>query len=257
MKSIIDFLTFTLFESLSASDIKGETEILYKDAHLVCMIPKTQRASMIYGRGANWCQRRPDGFERWSENSLLVRFLFKSGRKIRFTIDHEGHYHWATEKGHHVMLGQGDPFSYEPWRSSSMEADLIALIATIPEACKSKVRALISCGEIPAYVTDQPEYRTARSEKVKGICDRLNGKYKNKEDEPDFSIFVSPDPKSDRTINIVYSWVDPEEHTLETFKEAFAIEEEAALESRFAEIMAARSASGSNIVPHTSRTQPA
>jgi len=259
MKSIIDFLTFTLFESLSASDIKGETEILYKDAHLVCMIPKTQRASKIYGRGTNWCQTTKSGFDNWSESSLLVRFIFKSGRKIRFTLDEEGEYHWASERGHHVMNGKGDPFNYVPERGhkSTIEADIMRLVALIPEACKQKVRDVIASGCIPDYGIEDTEYLTARSQKIKGIADRLNDKYGPNDDDAEFSIFVSPDTKSDRTISIVYSWRDPDEHSLETAKETFGVEEEMALERRYAEIVAWRARTGSNEIPPTERTQPA
>ena len=257
MKRIIDFSTFTLFESLSASDIKGETEILYRDAHLVCMIPRTQRASRIYGRGTNWCQTTKPGFDNWSEDSLLVRFIFKSGRKIRFTLDEDGEYHWASERGHHVMHGQGDPFDYVPGKQSTIEADIMRQIALIPEACKQRVREVIASGYIPDYDIEPTEYLTARSQKVKEIADRLNDKYKPQDDDAEFSIFVSPDPRSDRTINIVYSWRDPDEHTLETFKEAFGIEEEMTLEKRYADIVAWRARTGSNEIPPTERTKPA
>jgi len=257
MKSIIDFLTFTLFESLSASDIKGETEILYRDADLVCMIPRTQRASRIYGRGTNWCQTTKPGFDNWCEDSLLVRFIFKSGRKIRFTLDENGEYHWASERGLHVMQGQGDPFDYVPRRTSIIEADILRLIALIPEACKQRVREVIASGYIPDYGIDSTEYLTARSQKIKGIADRLNAKYKPQDGDAEFSIFASPDPKSDRTINIVFSWMNPDDQSLETYRESFGIEEEMALERRYSDIVAWRARTGSNEIPHTSRTQPA
>lgn len=257
MKSIFDFLTFTLFESLSAADIKCETEILYRDANLICMIPRTQRASRIYGRGTNWCQTTKPGFDNWSEDSLLVRFIFKSGRKIRFTLDEDGVYHWASERGHHVMNGQGDPFDYVPERQSTIEADIIRQIALIPEACKQRVREVIASGYIPDYGIEPTEYLTARSQKIKGIADRLNAKYRPNADDAEFSIFASTDPKSDRTIDIVYSWRDPDDHSLETFKEAFGVEEEEALERRYAEIVSWRARTGSNVIPPTERTQPA
>jgi hypothetical protein len=186
-----------------------------------------------------------------------VRFIFKSGRKIRFTLDEDGEYHWASERGHHVMQGQGDPFDYVPSKQSTIEADIMRLIALIPEACKQKVRDVIASGYIPDYGIEPTEYLTARSQKIKGITDRLNAKYKPRDDDAEFSIFASPEPKSDRIINIVYSWRDPDEHTLETFKESFGVEEEKELERRYADIVAWRSRTGSNEIPHTFRTQPA
>jgi hypothetical protein len=43
-----------LFEELTGK-YKDETEIIYKDKNLVCLIPKSQMTSRIYGSGTQWC----------------------------------------------------------------------------------------------------------------------------------------------------------------------------------------------------------
>ena len=42
-----------LFEELTGN-FKDETTIIYKDKNLVCMIPKSQMSSRIYGQGTNF-----------------------------------------------------------------------------------------------------------------------------------------------------------------------------------------------------------
>lgn len=150
MKILITEGQLKLLTELS-DEFKNEVEIIYRDKNLVCMIPKTIRASKIYGKDAKWCQKSAVGFNRWSNAGLLIRFLFKSGRKIRFTYifsdkkewykNEIGDFYWANENGHHVLAGDGDPFKVKSRRDrgSDIETDILGLINTIPEECKVKV----------------------------------------------------------------------------------------------------------------------
>lgn len=78
--------TFSKFNEELTGKYKDETEIIYKDKDIVCMLPKSQMTSSIYGKGANWCQTQVAGFDIWTgknknEKSLLIRFLIRGGRK--------------------------------------------------------------------------------------------------------------------------------------------------------------------------------
>ncbi len=128
---------------------KDEIEILYKDKNLMCLIPKSQMTSTIYGKKTNWCQVGKTGFKIWSDTGLLIRFLFKSGKKIRLTYAFEGKkernnqhdYHWSNETGYHVLDGDGNPFqpTLKKDRIRSVEKDIIDHINLIPENCKNVV----------------------------------------------------------------------------------------------------------------------
>lgn len=254
MKIIIDFATFSLLESLTRAEMDAERDIIYQDANLVCMIPKTQRASKIYGAGANWCQKEPGGFDNWSEGSLLVRFLFKTGRKLRFTLDEEGEYHWASERGLHLLYGKGDPFDCrsERGRTSHLEADILALIATIPEACKTRVREIMQCGVLPAYATSPTRYLTAREQRVDAIVNRLNStKLRGRQ-----RVFVEKDPDSDRRVAIIWSTIAPD-RSLKVNKEVFGMEEVDALEQRVDDIISHLDNPSGGGIPPTDRTQRA
>lgn len=133
---------------------KDEVEIIYRDKNLVCMVPKSQMASHIYGRGTKWCQISKSGFDNWSKGGLLIRFLFKNGRKIRFTY-FIGKYastgfYWANESGHHILASEGaglNPFIVNPKRHQYVrdaEKDVMNIIENdIPEECKQKVLEFI------------------------------------------------------------------------------------------------------------------
>lgn len=130
---------------------KDEVEILYKDRNMVCMIPKSQMTSDIYGKKANWCQRQVGGFGGWSRQGLLIRFLFRDKRKIRFTYffkkdTHFGvNFYWANEGGQHVLEGNGNPFLVQSTRhrESSIEKDILIKIKDIPEECREIVLKFI------------------------------------------------------------------------------------------------------------------
>lgn len=128
---------------------KDEVEIIYRDPTIVCMIPKSQMTSSIYGMKTNWCQTHLGGFRNWSSGGLLIRFLFKNGRKVRFTYHYDDfekdHFHWANESGWHVLEGRGNPFeaSSRKQMPGTLETDILARINEIPVMCKRKVLQFI------------------------------------------------------------------------------------------------------------------
>lgn len=131
-----------------------ETEVIYKDKNLVCLIPKSQMSSLMYGKGTKWCQIRQPGFDLWSRSGLLIRFIFRGGKKIRFTYFFPGSgrkqenedYYWANENGFHVLHGEGNPFDAKTRRDRirDTELDILAYIKIIPEECRNKVLKFIN-----------------------------------------------------------------------------------------------------------------
>ena len=260
MKRLLDFAMYHLLESLSQEEMKNEVDIIYKDPDLICMIPKTQRASRIYGGGTNWCQTKRDGFESWSHGAFLLRFLFKGGRKVRFTIDTKGEFHWASERGYHVLKGQGDPFDVEASARSTTESDIVALIQKIPDECKRKVRALIACRELPDYVKDLPSYSTARESDINKTMETLRLQWRQRITDAYLPLgftlgFASYDRKH-RAISIVYSVAD-EDGSVNTFKEAFPKEDIADINARVKQILDYRDRTGGSDIPPISQTQHA
>lgn len=138
---------FLLLE-YNKEEVKSQVDIIYKDPNLICLIPKSQMTSMLYGGRTKWCQVSSSGFEDWSKQGLLIRFLFKSGRKIRFTYffpqfkdRYLGDYYWANENGYHVLTDYGNPFEASPKgdRVRGTEKDILGLIKEIPEECQKRV----------------------------------------------------------------------------------------------------------------------
>ena len=151
MKILITENQFKLLSELQGK-FKEETEIIYKDKNLVCLIPKSQMTSKMLGKKTNWCQT-DSGFNIWSHYGLLIRFLLKGGRKIRFTYffnkdnDYARGYdfYWANETGYHVLYGDGNPFNVRPPKDKmrDIEKDILYQIKLIPEECKKKVLEFI------------------------------------------------------------------------------------------------------------------
>ena len=195
------------YEELN-TELSKEVDIIYKDPNLVCMIPKSQKTSKLYGKGTNWCQTKKMGFEIWSglegeKNSnfydrpinakmgFLIRFLFKNdfkgnkkGRKIRFTYNPiENTFHWANENGKHLFDGNGDNFfNVVPKRkNSSTEEDIIYLISIIPEECKQKVKDYINSNKnknpSDIYLNNKKEFHYLAEEKLEKEKDDLIKKY--------------------------------------------------------------------------------
>ena len=148
MKIVITEQQLKVISELS-TEIANEVEFIYKDKNLIVIIPKTQKTSKLYGHGANWCQKEKMGFEMWSNRGLLIRFLFRGGRKIRVTYfftDKRGwdeKYYWANENGYHVLTSSNDnPFEPElknPKKIRDTERDILNLISKIPEEAKNAV----------------------------------------------------------------------------------------------------------------------
>ena len=144
--------------------VKDDVQILYKSKDLVCMIPKTWKASVTYGRKTTWCQSNPEsclGFDEWSSKGLLIRFLFKDGSKIRmtyFTDKRENcDFYWAIDKTpYHLLKGSGkDPFDVLPKESSKMEVELYNKMSKIPDECRKNVVEFISNNDFK-YTEDKP-----------------------------------------------------------------------------------------------------
>jgi len=175
------------YEELN-KDLSQEVDIIYKDSNLICLMPKSQKASKIYGKDANWCQKGFTGFNFNSGNfnfmtktfnsemNFIVRFLFKKnkGRKIRFTYKPlENLFFWSNESGAHVMFTEGnDFFNPKPKKANSIiEQDILGLIKEIPQECKDKVINYINIhkGKHPKdfYTYKNTEYQTNREKKQK------------------------------------------------------------------------------------------
>lgn len=166
--------------------IREQIDIIYQDKNLICFVPKTQESSKIYGSNANWCQRHKTGFQIWSERGLLIRFLFRGGRKIRTTYFFKGKelggkYYWANENGFHVLHGDTDnPFDVvnKEGRIRSTEQDIIDHIHMIPDECKNKVLEFIrKYEEGYDYCYKDDEYETKREIIIKNNIKSLREKY--------------------------------------------------------------------------------
>ena len=180
------------YEELN-TELSKEVDIIYKDPNLVCLMPKSQKASKIYGKDANWCQKGFSGFNFNSGNfnymtktfnseiNFIVRFLFKNnnldkkikrGRKIRFTYKPlENKFFWSNESGNHVMCTTGDDFfNPKPKKANStIEQDILKLITEIPQECRDKVNEYIKLhkGKHPKdfYTYRNTEYKTNKENK--------------------------------------------------------------------------------------------
>ena len=151
MKILITENQYKLISELQGQ-FKDETEIIYRDKNIVCLIPKSQMTSKIFGKGTKWCQTE-GGFNIWARQGLLIRFLLKGGRKIRFTyfFNKDGMYaenhdfYWANETGYHVLWGDGNPFEVTSPKNKirDIEKDILEQIRRIPEECKNKVLEFI------------------------------------------------------------------------------------------------------------------
>lgn len=153
MEPIRKIISQVLISEHTKADIRSQVEIIYKDPNIICMIPKTQAVSNIYGHGTFWCQTEMSGFQSWARQGLLIRFITKAGRKFRFTYFfeesgkfHSADYYWSNEKGQHILEGDGNPFEVRPPkdRIRDVEKDVLDLIATVPQECRDKVLKFIA-----------------------------------------------------------------------------------------------------------------
>lgn len=200
-----------------SSELASEMEIIYRDHDVVAMIPKTQKVSRMYGKGANWCQKEKRGFDEWSKYGLLIRFLLRGGRKIRFTYFYKkmdnawGHhkkntYYWANESGWHVLEGDGDPFEPQPKnpnRIRDLEKDIIEQIARIPEEAKEKVREFITQHKLYYdYCYYDEDFKTKKEVEDKAIFEKIRNMiwaYRDSVEEvygikrPEYDLWVNVD----------------------------------------------------------------
>ena len=175
-----------IYEELTGK-YKEETEIIYKDKNIVCLIPKSQMTSSIYGQKTKWCQVSQSGFEGWSGKGnpkdtlgLLIRFLFKNGRKIRFTYFITNHFHWSNETGYHLLMGDGNnPFDVKPPdRIRDLEKDILDQIKLIPQECKDKVLEFIEKNKKDyKYIYRDTEYYPDKIDKARKEFERILSKW--------------------------------------------------------------------------------
>jgi hypothetical protein len=161
-----------LFEELEKECIKQEVDLIYRDKDLVCLIPKTQRASYIYGKKTFWCSTRIDTFEEIAEGGdiILFRFIFKDGYKIRLTYDLSTKLmDWSDKSSVHYFEGNKDnPFKitnseiteelnkYSGYKDKIFE--LSTRISSIPKSCKDKVLEIIKSEKRVDYKFSDEEY---------------------------------------------------------------------------------------------------
>jgi len=112
-----------LFEELTGK-YKEQTEILYKDKNLVCLIPRSQMTSNLYGKKTNWCSAIScDMFDEWTSRNLLFRFLFKDS-KIRLTYNYIDYtFNWALEDGWHMFSHDKHDVWKNPFEITEFELD--------------------------------------------------------------------------------------------------------------------------------------
>lgn len=201
------------FEELTGK-YKDETVIIYKDKNVVCLLPKSQMTSSIYGKKTNWCQTTKPGFEMWSGKmtgrlGLFIRFLFKNGRKVRFTYFDNDEYYWSNETGFHVLSGKGNPFTPTPPKDKirQVESDILDSIKELPEECKNDVIEFIDKNKKDfKYIYKDKEYNNAKLQSKIDEFDEVKRKYSEDihklNSESLFSIYFD---KPNQIFEITYS----------------------------------------------------
>ena len=145
------------YEELN-KELSKEVDIIYKDSNLVCLMPKSQKTSKMYGKGTEWCQKDKHGFDLHTktlnndkhhyEINFIIRFLFKNKRKIRFTYyPLKNSFYWAKDQHHHLMITTGnDFFNPKPLNINKirdLEKETLELISKIPQECRDRVNEYI------------------------------------------------------------------------------------------------------------------
>lgn len=247
MKILITESQLKVLNELSGA-FKDETEIIYRDNNIVCLIPKTQMSSKMYGKDAHWCQVDQAGFYYWSKSALLIRFLFRGGRKIRFSYfikpynsdgtenDSDfsfatGQFYWANENGAHVLKGNGNPFfpKTKSDRIRETEMDILNKIKEIPEECKNKVLDFIKQHQDSYdYCYRKEEFFTrkekAYKDKVKNLINVVE-KYEKSLYKLRYSdIFIMPNIERVEGYYIKYQFSRDSEMVKEKFNDSFTLE---------------------------------
>lgn len=174
---------------------KEETEIIYRDNNIVCLIPKSQMSSRMFGKGANWCSNSKHGFDQWSKYGLLVRFIFRGGKKIRFTYyfkrENNDDFNWANENGYHTLFGKGSPFEVKSTDSKfSNESDILTHIKLIPDECKKRVLDFIKKNKKQYnYCYRNEDYKTPKNKKIEDTYKLIYQNYDKKLTNMGYYIF--------------------------------------------------------------------
>ena len=155
---------------------KEETEIIYKDNSIVCLVPKSQMSSKMFGKGTHWCSTSKTGFEMWAKQGLFIRFIFRGGKKIRVTYMFDGTYNWANENGWHTLEGKGNPFNPKIKNTGhSNEQDVYNYIQKIPQECKEKVLNFIVQNEKQFdYCYRKEEFKTKKEIEREATIRQIN-----------------------------------------------------------------------------------
>lgn len=180
---IKDYLFNSINEELNSKYSK-EVEIIYKDKNIVCMLPKSQMTSNMYGKNANWCQLTKSGFNMWTKyygGGILIRFLFKTGRKIRFSYFGNNTFYWANETGYHVLSGENIENLFNPKlpkdKERDIEKDILEHIKLIPDKCKQNVISFLKKHKNGYdYIYRDEEYTNLKHRKIVEIVNKLKNK---------------------------------------------------------------------------------
>ena len=164
------------FNEELSNKYKDEVEILYKDKNMVCLIPKSQMMSYIYGFRTKWCSVSKTRFDIHTKDyqNLLIRFLFKEknneknqgsfGYKLRLTYNPcDKNFDWADASGLHCLKNKGNPFiikEVDKYNPTEKISKIIEKIESIPEECKNIIFKYLNNEKQIDYKHRDVEYTT-------------------------------------------------------------------------------------------------
>ena len=143
-----------LFE-IHKEELKKEVDIIYRDKNMICLVPKSQMASCVYGQGTRWCTKSKSGFDS-HKDSIMFRFIFKSKYKLRLTYDPHGQSDWSDRSGNQFFgkldidknslfkISKDDITQYKFWNKKYDPTGektnlIIKYIKKIPLSCQKAV----------------------------------------------------------------------------------------------------------------------
>lgn len=160
---------------------KDETEIIYKDNNLVCLIPKSQKSAYLFGSRTGWCFTKKADFDSYTKNdTIIINFLFKEksrryssgsfGYKLRlmyFPINKRSD--WGDASGFTCLSHHGDPFKItNDVKQESLDKfpdnqdmihEIVERLDSIPMDCKQKVFKYLNKEVNFTYNNDKEEYK--------------------------------------------------------------------------------------------------
>ena len=169
-------------------NFRDEVEKIYTDKDLVCLIPKTQKMSYIYGNRTGWCFTKSDAFKMYAKdlNKLLILFLFKQkdvpnnkgsfGVKLRLIYDPVyKNFDWGDTSGIPCVRGENDPFNIDDKNkkialskfSPELVNKVLSTINKIPQACIDKVNTYLTGDTKVDYKLSDNEYENTMLGKQK------------------------------------------------------------------------------------------